>query len=151
RHLGLNRVVALKMLISGAIAHPVERVRFKIEAEAVARLQHPHMVQIFDVGEWKPSAGDAPVPYISLEYVDGGSLYVRLADGLPTPGNAGEVMETLARAMDYAHQRGIIHRDLKPGNILLQKAEVRNPRSEWETDSDFGFRSNFIPKITDFG
>jgi WD40 repeat protein/serine/threonine protein kinase len=152
RHLGLNRIVALKMLVAGVLAKPVEQARFKIEAEAVARLQHPNIVQIFDVGEWRRNEGDAPVPYISLEFVDQGSLLARLADGLPAPRIAAELAETLARAMDHAHQRGIIHRDLKPGNILLEESEIRNPKSESAMGSDFGFRiSNFIPKITDFG
>jgi WD40 repeat protein/serine/threonine protein kinase len=171
RQLSLKRVVALKMILAGAHADPEERARFRIEAEAVARLQHPNIVQIYEVGE---QAGGA---YLALEYVDGGSLAERLA-GTPQPaGFSAELVETLARAVHYAHQRGIVHRDLKPANILLRgKSEIRNPKSETisqdqnpksettgrpvsvipdsglEIVSDFGFRiSDFIPKITDFG
>jgi hypothetical protein len=71
RHVHLHRVVALKVLRAGAFADPDERRRFRAEAEAVARLQHPHIVQIFDVGEWRPGDGSPPVPYFALELVDG--------------------------------------------------------------------------------
>jgi serine/threonine protein kinase/tetratricopeptide (TPR) repeat protein len=167
----LKRLVALKMIRAGAQADPEDLLRFRIEAQAVARLQHPNIVQIYEIGEHEG------LPYFSLEFVDGGSLAQKL-DGTPLPAHpAAQLVETLARAVHYAHQQGIVHRDLKPANILLRgKSEIRNPKSETisqdqnpksettirsvsvlpdsslEIVSDFGFRiSDFIPKITDFG
>jgi WD40 repeat protein len=122
---GLHRLAALKMLLAGASASPQELARFRTEAEAVARLQHPQIVQIYEVGHHDDC------PYIALEYVDGGSLADKLA-GTPLAARlAAQLMETLSRAMHYAHQRGIIHRDLKPANVLLT--------------------ADGVPKITDFG
>jgi hypothetical protein len=115
RQLGLERLVALKMIRDGSAASDQERARFRTEAEAAARLQHPHIVQIHEVGE----AGGQP--YFALEYVAGGSLAERLA-GTPLPAReAARLVETLARAIQYAHERGIVHRDLKPANILLDR------------------------------
>ncbi|MEC7566386.1 MAG: serine/threonine-protein kinase, partial [Planctomycetota bacterium] len=121
----LKRIVALKMILSGAHASDEDMQRFQTEAEAVARLQHPHIVQIYEVGEHEGK------PYIALEFADSGSLDKVLSG---TPQNAQEsaqMIETLARAIDVAHQQSIIHRDLKPANILLT------------ADGE--------PKITDFG
>ncbi len=112
-HTALQRRVALKMVLAGAHAGPSEQRRFRTEAEAIARLQHPHIVQIYDIGERDG------LPYLALEYVDGGSLAGKL-NGVPRPPqDAARLVETLARAVHYAHQRGVVHRDLKPGNILL--------------------------------
>jgi serine/threonine-protein kinase len=122
---GLHRLVALKMLLAGDYASPQELARFRTEAEAVARLQHPHIVQIYEVGQHDER------PYLALEYVDGGSLAHKLA-GTPLAARpAAALLETLARAMHYAHARGIIHRDLTPGNVLAT--------------------ADGVPKITDFG
>ena len=138
RHLKLNRVVALKMVLAGGYAGSEERIRFLAEAEAVAALQHPNIVQVFEVGRHDG------LPYISLEYVSGGSLNERLRDGLPRPREAASLVEQLARGMAAAHAKGIVHRDLKPANILLRKkAEMQNPKSETMSD--------YEPKITDFG
>jgi serine/threonine protein kinase/tetratricopeptide (TPR) repeat protein len=121
---GLNRLVALKMVLDGR-AGPEALSRFKAEAVAVARLKHPNIVQIYEVGE---NQGN---PYFSLEYVDGGTLAQQIA-GQPQPTRwAASLIELLARAMDYAHEQGIVHRDLKPGNILIAM--------------------DGTPKITDFG
>jgi hypothetical protein len=110
---GLQRLVALKMVLAGAHASASELRRFRIEAEAVARLQHPHIVQIYEVGQHDLH------PYMALEYVDGGSLARKLG-GTPLPARqAAQWMETLAQTTHYAHQRGIAHRDLTPGNVLL--------------------------------
>src|SRR6266511_798568 len=125
RHLTLKRTVALKMVLAGGHAGPRELARFRIEAEAVARLQHPNIVQIHEVGE-----ADGH-PYCALEFVEGGNLASKL-DGKPLPaGEAAQLTETLARAMQLAHSRNVVHRDLKPANILLT--------------------AEGTPKITDFG
>jgi serine/threonine-protein kinase len=109
----LNRLVAVKMILAGGGIAPEETARFRIEAEAVARLQHPHIVQIHGVGE---SNG---CPYLVLEYVAGGSLAQRLQAGPLPPHLTAELVRTLALAIHCAHQHHIIHRDLKPSNILL--------------------------------
>jgi WD40 repeat protein len=119
RHAQLQRVVALKMLLGGEFAREDYRLRFRAEAEAVARLQHPNIVQIFDVGEWCGDGAAAPVPYFTLEYVEGGSLSDRLAAGPQPPAQAARWLHTLAQAVHYAHGQGIVHRDLKPSNVLL--------------------------------
>jgi WD40 repeat protein len=109
--LGLDRIVALKMIRAGLVSG--SHARFRTEVTAVARLQHPNIVQIFEVGE----AGG--LPYYSLEYVAGGNLADKLA-GTPQPAQAtAHLVELVARAVHFAHERGIIHRDLKPANILL--------------------------------
>jgi eukaryotic-like serine/threonine-protein kinase len=108
----LKRVVALKMILQSG-ADEVGLKRFHTEAEAVAHLQHPHIIQIHEIGEHEGR------PYLSLEYVDGGTLSRKLARGLPMPREAAQLVEMLARAMNFAHQRGVVHRDLKPSNVLL--------------------------------
>ena len=125
RQLRLNRIVALKMILAGNHASPEARVRFLAEAESVAQLHHPHIVQIFAFGDCDGR------PFFEMEYVDGGSLSDRL-DGTPRPPrDAARLVETLARAIHEAHRLGIVHRDLKPANILLT--------------------ADGIPKIADFG
>jgi len=132
RQLKLKRLVALKKVLSGAHAAPEQLARFKIEAEAAARLQHPNIVQIYEVGEHDG------LPYLALEYVDGGSLAQHLGGRPLPPRQAAELIETLARAIHHAHERGVIHRDLKPANILLE-AHGSQP---------VGLG---VPKIADFG
>lgn len=125
RQLALDRDVALKMLLSGGYAVPQELRRFQREAQAVAALRHPNIVQIYDVAETEGQ------PYYTMEYVDGGSLAERLS-GIPKPArDAAETVVTLAKAVQFAHDHGIIHRDLKPANVLLTL--------------------DGTPKITDFG
>jgi WD40 repeat protein/tRNA A-37 threonylcarbamoyl transferase component Bud32 len=144
RQAGLKRIVALKMILSGGHASAVELARFKSEAEAIARLQHPNIVHINAVGE---SEGR---PYFSLEFVDGGSLADRL-DGTPwPPADAALIVETLAQAMQAAHEQNIIHRDLKPANILLQKRS-ESRRVKVDASEPSSLTSEFSPKITDFG
>jgi serine/threonine protein kinase/Tfp pilus assembly protein PilF len=146
QHRSLKRLVALKMIAAEHVA-PSARRRFQTEAETIARLHHPNIVQIFDIGEYQGR------PFLALELVEGGSLATLLASGpLPVP-LAVNLAEQLARAMHYAHQRGVIHRDLKPANILLQSGY---PESGMWNDSvtpqirisNPGIR---VPKITDFG
>jgi WD40 repeat protein len=138
----LNRLVAIKMVLAGAQAGPEAVARFRTEAEAVGRLQHPHIVQIYEVGEQNGQ------PFFSMEFVDGGNLAKQLAGTPWGPPPAAQLVELLARAMYYAHQRGIVHRDLTPANILLQmqNAECRMQNEKTAPDSAF-----CIPKITDFG
>jgi serine/threonine-protein kinase len=113
RHRSLDRVVALKMILSGPHLSPEVRRRFRLEARAIARLRHPNIVQVYDVGE------HAGCPYLSLERVDGGDL-ARWIGGVPRPaGAAAPIVATLASAVEYAHRQGVIHRDLKPANVLM--------------------------------
>ncbi len=113
RHLRLNRVVALKMLRAGAYAGADERARFQREAQVVAGLRHPNIVQVYDVGDHESC------PFFTMELLEGGSLAQALA-GTPQPARQAAVqLITLAEAVQAAHQAGIVHRDLKPGNILL--------------------------------
>lgn len=113
RHLQLNRLVALKMILTGVHAGVEDLARFRSEAEAVAALQHPNIVQIHEIGE------QDGLPYFSLELVEGCSLSQKLYTSLPPPTWAAELVETLARAVHFSHQQGVIHRDLKPANVLL--------------------------------
>ena len=116
RQVALQRTVALKMVLNGAHAGPKELARFRAEAAVIARLQHPNIVQVYDVGE---AAGR---PYFALEFVAGGSLAQHLR-GTPQPIRpAAQMVETLARAVHAAHANGVVHRDLKPANILLQRS-----------------------------
>ncbi|MFQ5730671.1 MAG: protein kinase [Planctomycetaceae bacterium] len=108
----LQRYVAVKIL-ADLYRAPDRIARFRVEAESVARLQHPNIVQIYEVGEFGGR------PFYSMELVDGGSLAQKLAESRPSPQDSAAIVETLARATHAAHQRGIIHRDLKPANILL--------------------------------
>jgi len=135
RQIKADRVVALKMILAGGHASKAELGRFTTEAHAVARLQHPNIVQIYDVGEHRG------LPYFSLEYCAGGTLAQKIAGTPVQPHEAASVVEKLARAMHAAHEKNIIHRDLKPANILLHLAdEAANSTLQVA-----------IPKITDFG
>ena len=116
RHRGLHRLVALKMVLAGEFASPAQELRFRLEAELAARVQHPNIVQVYEIGSYEGR------PFLALEWVEGGSLADRL-DGKPwPPGEAAALVETLARAIHVAHGEGVVHRDLKPANILLQTA-----------------------------
>ena len=115
KHIKLGREVALKMVLAGGHASPEQLKRFILEAQAVAHLQHPNIVQIFEVSEHEG------LPYFSLEYVDGEPLDVQLRKQLPEANEAARLMATLAVAMKYAHDHGILHRDLKPANVLMAR------------------------------
>ena len=122
---GLDRLVALKMIRGGPHAAPEHLARFRIEARSVARLKHPNVVQIFDVGR---ASG---LPFVALELLEGGSLEARVA-GTPQPERASaELLVTLAGAIAAAHRAGVVHRDLKSGNVL--------------------FAADGTPKVADFG
>ncbi len=125
RQLNANRLVALKMMLTGSFASGVEAQRFRLEAESAANLDHPNIVPIHEVGR---HCGQA---YFSMKLIEGGSLAQHADRFLDDPRGAAALLAKIARAIDYAHCRGFLHRDLKPGNILLD--------SEGE------------PHITDFG
>jgi len=125
RQLSLNRVVAVKMILSGALAGDSERRRFRTEAETAARLQHPNIVAIHEVGEHEGH------PFFSMDFVEGQSL-AEIARHQPLPATrAARYLKTIAEAVQFAHSRGVLHRDLKPSNILIDQ--------------------NDQPRITDFG
>lgn len=131
RHRELQRTVALKTLRGAAVADVEIRDRLQAEATAVAQLQHPNIIQVFEVGMSDPLPGEFwPNPFIALEYVEGGSLAERTEKPQP-PRSAAALVIKLAHAVHFAHQLGIIHRDLKPANVLV------TPEGE--------------PKIADFG
>jgi WD40 repeat protein/serine/threonine protein kinase len=147
RHRALGRPVAIKMLHPGLFPSEADRRRLRFEAEAVARLQHPNVVQLYEIGEADGS------PYLVLEYVAGGTLATYLVGRPQPPREAAALVMALARAIHAAHREQIIHRDLKPANILLHRdptvlAEHRRaedgPRPAPLSPSD-------VPKITDFG
>ncbi len=113
RQRSLKRVVALKMLTAGPRAEREQLSRFRAEAAMIARLRHPGIVPIFEAGEYEGR------PYFTMEYVEGGSLAQRLAATPLEPRAAAQLLESVARAIQYAHEQGIVHRDLKPSNILM--------------------------------
>src|SRR5262245_32530186 len=125
RQRSLNRPVALKVLYVGPYSDPAERTRIRTEAEAIARLQHPNIVHVYEVGERDG------LPYLLMEFVDGGTLADRLRAGPVPPAQAADWAEAIARGVHAAHRRGIVHRDLKPANVLMT--------------------ADGMPKITDFG
>lgn len=135
RHLGLNRLVAVKMLPAAHFITDDSRQRFRREAQAIGRLHHPNIVQIFDFGE--TSSG----PFLSLELVKTGTLAQRLNGSPWKPFDAARFVERLAEAVYYAHEHGVIHRDLKPANVLVAIEEPVND----------GTPPALVPKITDFG
>jgi hypothetical protein len=131
RQVGLNRPVALKMILHAEHAAPEGHRRFLKEAESVARLRHPNIVPVYEVGEHQPAGGGPAVPFFSMELCEGGSLEDRLQRAPLTPAEAAALVRTLAQAVQHAHEQGIVHRDLKPANVLL------TPDAQ--------------PKVTDFG
>ena len=146
RQLALQRTVALKVVLNGAHSSPMELARFHDEAELIARLHHPNIVQIYDVGQ-------ATHPYLVLEFAAGGSL-ARQLNGTPLPAHAASRMvQTLARAVQAAHASGVVHRDLKPANILLfpddKEGACALPVADSASLLDVLLRAT--PKITDFG
>ena len=125
RQVKLNRIVALKMILSGELAGEEEVQRFKTEAEAAANLDHPGIVPIYEIDEHQGQH------YFSMGFVEGQSLADRVKDGPLPPREAAELVKKVAEAVAYAHEKGVIHRDLKPANVLLD--------------------ANGEPRVTDFG
>ena len=148
RHRRLQRLAAVKMVLSGEFASPAQEVRFRLEAELAARVQHPNIVHVYEIGSFEGR------PFIALEWVDGGSLANRLNGDPWSPLEAASLIETLARAIHVAHTEGVVHRDLKPANILLQQDELATLKVEGiSSGTAFSphLSSGILPKITDFG
>jgi predicted Zn finger-like uncharacterized protein len=129
RQRSLNRIVALKLIRSGELAHETDVARFRVEAEAAAQLDHPGIVPVYEVGEFEGQQ------FLSMAYLEGGSLAARMNDGPLPPAEACRHLRSIAEAIQFAHHRGVIHRDLKPQNILLDHQGV--PRV-----TDFGLAKN---------
>jgi eukaryotic-like serine/threonine-protein kinase len=145
RHRGLNRLVALKMVMAGEFTSESERLRFQREAELAARVKHVNIIQVHEVGQ----LGDRP--YLSMEWIEGGTLADRLDGTSWPPDDAAKLVGTLALAIDAAHRQGVIHRDLKPANILLQPGDQADPTAETAPADPAHPLADLIPKITDFG
>jgi serine/threonine-protein kinase len=158
RQKSLNRIVALKMVREAHLATDGDRARFRTEAEAAARLKHPNIVTVYEVGS---VGGQA---YLCMEYVGGQTLAEKVrADGPLPPREAARLVAVIARAVQHAHSEAILHRDLKPSNILLagdgsQKTEDREQRTENRKDGDSDAASSLSsgsslvsPKVSDFG
>src|SRR3954469_10433696 len=111
----LNRTVALKMILSGQLATDADVKRFRAEAEAAARLDHPGIVPVFEVGQ------HGGHQYFTMAFVEGQSLARKIVEGLPSPRAAARLVQQIAEAVAYAHVEGVVHRDLKPANILIDK------------------------------
>jgi eukaryotic-like serine/threonine-protein kinase len=113
RQRSLGRIVAVKMILRGELATDADLARFRVEAEAAARLEHPHIVKVFEVGQWQQQ------PYFSMQYVEGSTLAQLLIDGPLSPRKAAELLAPVCRAIAHAHRHGVLHRDLKPSNVLI--------------------------------
>jgi serine/threonine-protein kinase len=113
RQVSLNRTVALKMILRGALASPGELSRFRAEAESAAHLEHPNVVAVYEVGE------QAGQPFFSMQFVPGTTLAARLIEGPLPARDAAALLIPVCRAVAHAHKRGVLHRDLKPSNILI--------------------------------
>lgn len=141
RQMGLKRLVALKMILTATRTTPTKLARFQAEAEAVAKLDHPNIVRIYEIGNIDN------LPFFSLEFVTGGTLGDRVKKTTPTARQAAIIIRGLAEAMDLSHRRGIVHRDLKPANILLAPPDQGGEITDLNTLP----LDAFIPKVTDFG
>ena len=126
RQISLKRLVALKMILAGSHAGPEATARFLREAETIARLRHPNVVQVHDYGTHEGK------PYLCLEYLEGGSLADEIKGGPRPPAEVARTVEALARAVQTAHEKGIVHRDMKPANVHGRPtARPRSRTSAW--------------------
>lgn len=146
----LNRFVAVKTIDTLSSLNPVAVARFRCEAELIAKLQHQNIVQVYEIGS------QLGVPYFSMELINGGTLAEAMLDRPLVPVIAARIIETLARAVHYAHSQSIIHRDLKPSNILLASSDreeaIELPDDPSRTiSSEKNGTRRFEPKIADFG
>ncbi|MBL8813531.1 MAG: protein kinase [Planctomycetaceae bacterium] len=146
----LNRTVAIKMLLAGGVASKEMLARIQQEAQAVAQLQHPGIVQIFEVGEHHG------LPWLALEYVAGGNLQEWLKGQPLPPLEACRIVEQLALAVQFAHERGIVHRDLKPANVLLTERPEhdllsRTVAMDGSRSDRSSIQNSWIVKVSDFG
>jgi serine/threonine-protein kinase len=116
RQISLDRETAVKMILRGELASPDDRQRFRSEAEAAARLDHPGIVPVYNVGEHDGR------PFFNMKYVAGRTLAQILAEGPMPPREAARILSAVARAIHFAHRQGVLHRDLKPSNILIDEA-----------------------------
>lgn len=144
RQITLNRTVALKMILAGGCASKAQRLRFRAEAEAIATVEHPSIVPIYDVGE----IGGRP--YFAMAFVSGRSLAEALRAGPLEPITAARILLQIANAVGHAHANGIIHRDIKPANILLEETVDRRPGNSTRA-SHWAVAPNVVAKLTDFG
>lgn len=155
RQVKLNRIVAVKMILTGQLANADEVRRFRTEAEAAAQLQHPNIVGIHEIGEQHGQH------YFSMDYIEGTSLAALLRENSLPAKQAAAYLHTIAEAIHYAHSMGVLHRDLKPANVLMQRVENRAQRAQSESPlaSDTvncpstlsPQPAAFVPKLTDFG
>jgi eukaryotic-like serine/threonine-protein kinase len=146
RQKSLGRLVAIKMMREARLSNDSDRGRFTAEAEAAARLKHPSIVTVYEVGH------HAGLPYIVMEYVEGRTLGQALADGPLPPRDAARLVAEVARGVHHAHEGGILHRDLKPGNILLSNDQCPMPNDQKQPGSALVIgHSSFRPKVADFG
>ncbi len=136
-----DRLVALKLIRDGALAGPEELARFRIEAAAASRMQHPNVVEIYEFGEHQGR------PFFAMELIEGGSLDEHLGGDPQPPQQTAQLIRALALAVQHAHEQQVVHRDLKPANILL----VRQRASDDTNATQLRSLGGSVPKITDFG
>lgn len=150
RQKSLNRLVALKMILHGALSSESDRARFRAEAGAAAKLVHPNIVTVHEVGEHDGR------PFFCMQYVEGETLARRLTQGPLLPKDAAQLIAAIARGIDHAHRQGVIHRDIKPSNVLLCGSQETGTGIRDEVTGSSARISNSdsrfpFPQITDFG
>ena len=139
----LGRVVALKAILSGQLAAPSDQERFRLEAQSVARLEHPNIVPLYEVGEYGGQ------PFFTMQYIEGTNLLERLARGPLESKVVAELLVPVCRAIEFAHRHGVLHRDLKPANILLEKPVVPGaPEHAYVTDFGLAKRVDTDESLT---